>query len=56
MQLRRIHLAIVNTYRIISFRCSVGVGSYTLNLAEVFLTFIYIIIIFTWSFIRSEFF
>lgn len=54
LQLRRLPLAFVNAYRIVSFRCTVGVGSYTLNFAEVFLTATYIIIIFTWAFVHSE--
>jgi ferric-chelate reductase len=53
-QFRRLLLAFVNTYRIIAFRCTVGVGSYTLNFAEVFVTAMYIIVVFTWSFVRSK--
>lgn len=54
IHLRRFPLAFLNAYRIIAFRCTVSVGSYTLNFAEVFLTATYIIVIFMWSFVRSE--
>lgn len=54
---RRIPLAILNTYRVIAFRWTLNIKigqTYTLNLAEVFLTIVYIIAIFTWTFINSE--
>jgi hypothetical protein len=56
--LRHIPLAIVNTYRIIVVRWAVQINvgtSYTLNIAEMALTFAYIIAIFTWTFINSTF-
>ncbi|THH14579.1 hypothetical protein EW146_g5768 [Bondarzewia mesenterica] len=52
---RRLHLALVNACRIIAFRCSISVGkSFSLNLAEVFMTATYITIMLTWSFINSK--
>lgn len=51
---RRFPLALLNAYRIIAFRWPVGIGSYTVNLAEAFLTVTYIVIIFTWTFVNSE--
>lgn len=54
LSLRRLPLALVNAYRIAAFRCTVSIGSYTLNFAEVFLTVTYIVIIFTWSFVNSK--
>lgn len=53
LSLSRLPVAIINTYRIIAFRCNVGLGSYTLNLAEVFLTVGYIVMIFGLAFFNS---
>ncbi|KAK0443404.1 ferric reductase NAD binding domain-containing protein [Desarmillaria tabescens] len=53
IQLSRLPLALVNYWRVLSFRVHIGVGSYTLNLAEVFLTCAYIVALFTWEFINS---
>ncbi|KAK0199621.1 ferric reductase NAD binding domain-containing protein [Desarmillaria ectypa] len=53
IQLSRLPLALVNYWRVLSFRVNIGVGSYTLNLAEVFLTCAYIVALFTWEFINS---
>ncbi|KAI9057704.1 iron reductase [Trametes sanguinea] len=51
---RRIPLAIVNAYRVVAFRYTLHFGrSYTLNLAEVFVTCAYIIAIFTWEFANT---
>ncbi|KAH9896466.1 iron reductase [Cubamyces lactineus] len=51
---RRIPLALVNAYRVIAFRCTLQIGqSYTLNLAEVFVTCAYIVAIFTWEFVNT---
>lgn len=53
---RRIPLGLVNAYRVISFRWTLEFGnSYTLNMAEVFVTMSYIILIFVWAFINSKF-
>ena len=47
--------AIVNLYRVVAFRWTLEVGqSYTLNLAEVFVTCGYIVALFTWEFVNSE--
>lgn len=51
--LSRIPLAIVNLYRVVAFRSTVGIGSYTLNLAEVFCTVAYIVALFTWELVNS---
>ncbi|KAG2072141.1 hypothetical protein BDR04DRAFT_1014106 [Suillus decipiens] len=51
---RRVPLGLVNAYRVISFRCTLEFGkSYTLNLAEVFVTMAYIIFLFVWAFINT---
>ncbi|EMD32363.1 hypothetical protein CERSUDRAFT_118730 [Gelatoporia subvermispora B] len=51
---RRLPLALVNLYRVVAFRCTLQIGSsYTLNLAEVFLTCAYIVALFTWNFINT---
>ncbi|KZT06684.1 iron reductase [Laetiporus sulphureus 93-53] len=51
---RRIPSAIVNAYRVIAFRWTLGFGSsYTLNLAEVFVTCAYIIALFIWEFVNT---
>lgn len=50
---RRAPLALVNTLRIIAFRWTIDLGSYSLNLTEVALTCVYIIALFTWTFINS---
>lgn len=57
VSLRRIPSAIVNAFRVLAFRCTIHMGSsYSLNLAEVTLTFMYIIALFTWTFINSTLF
>ncbi|KAK0471162.1 iron reductase, partial [Armillaria novae-zelandiae] len=53
IRLSRLPLALVNYWRVISYRVNIGIGSYTLNLAEVFLTCAYIVALFTWEFINS---
>lgn len=53
LSLRRFPVAIVNTYRIVAFRCTFGIGSYKLNLAEVFLTAAYIVMLFALTFLNS---
>lgn len=55
---RRLPLAILNAYRVAAFRWTVDIKmgqKFTLNLAEVFFTTVYIIAIFTWTFINSKF-
>ncbi|KAG1870821.1 ferric reductase NAD binding domain-containing protein [Suillus subluteus] len=50
----RIPLGLVNAYRVISFRWTLEFGkSYTLNMAEVFVTMAYIIFLFVWAFINT---
>ncbi|KAH9944667.1 iron reductase [Amylocystis lapponica] len=52
--LRRLPLAIANAYRVFAFRWTLQVGeSYTLNMAEVFVTCAYIIALFVWAFINT---
>ncbi|KAI0320573.1 ferric reductase NAD binding domain-containing protein [Amylostereum chailletii] len=47
---RRLPLAAVNAWRVIAFRSHVRIGhSYSLNLAEVFMTATYITILFVWT-------
>ncbi|KAI0916552.1 hypothetical protein AcV5_003008 [Taiwanofungus camphoratus] len=54
ISLRRIPSAIANAYRVIAFRWTLQIGnSYTLNMAEVFVTCAYIIAIFVWEFINT---
>lgn len=53
VSLRRFPVAVVNTYRIVAFRCTVGIGSYKLNLAEVLLTAAYIVMLFALTFLNS---
>ncbi|KAG2138486.1 ferric reductase NAD binding domain-containing protein [Suillus clintonianus] len=51
---RRIPLGLVNAYRVISFRWTLEFGkTYTLNMAEVFVTIAYIIFLFLWAFINT---
>ena len=50
---RRIPEAIAGVYRVVAFRWTITFGgAYTLNLAEVLVTCVYIIALFTWNFIR----
>ncbi|KZT23202.1 iron reductase [Neolentinus lepideus HHB14362 ss-1] len=50
LSLTRIPLALINLYRVIAFRCTLQIGSsYSLCLADVFLTCTYIAIIFGWA-------
>ncbi|KAI8973096.1 iron reductase [Trametes punicea] len=52
--LRRVPIAMVNAFRVAAFRYTLEIGeSYTLNLAEVFVTCVYIIAIFTWEFVNT---
>lgn len=58
LHIRRIPLAVVNTCRIIALRWTFNISigrSYTLNLAEVFFTVVYIIALFTLTFVNSWF-
>jgi len=55
INLLRLPHALVDTFRAISFRWTISIGrSYTLNLAEVVFTAIYISICFAWTLINSE--
>ncbi|KAG1870842.1 ferric reductase NAD binding domain-containing protein, partial [Suillus subluteus] len=52
--LRRIPLAIINFYRVVAFRWTLEIGqSYTLNMAEVFVTVAYIALLLIYAFINS---
>ncbi|KAI9573036.1 FAD-binding domain-containing protein [Boletus coccyginus] len=44
-------LAIVNSYRVLAFRTTVGFGSYVFNLAELFATVAYVALLTVWTFI-----
>ncbi|KAI0644003.1 iron reductase [Trametes meyenii] len=51
---RRLPLAALNAYRVIAFRWTLNIGQYlTLNFAEVLVTCVYIIAIFTWGFVNT---
>ncbi|KAH9855455.1 iron reductase [Lenzites betulinus] len=51
---RNIPLTLVNAYRVVAFRWTLQIGqSYTLNLAEVFITVGYIVALFTWEFVNT---
>ena len=53
---RNIPSAIVNAYRVIAFRWTLNIGDeYTLNMAEVVITCLYIVALFTWEFYNSEY-
>ncbi|KAH7924967.1 hypothetical protein BV22DRAFT_1065836 [Leucogyrophana mollusca] len=53
--LRRLPLAITNAYRVIAFRWTLEIGkSYTLNIAEVFVTVAYIIFLYVWAFMNTK--
>ncbi|KAF8838191.1 hypothetical protein BDN67DRAFT_971947 [Paxillus ammoniavirescens] len=47
-------LAVVNFYRTVAFRTTIGIGSYIFNLAEVFATLAYIALLLVWTFIISS--
>ncbi|KAG2138473.1 ferric reductase NAD binding domain-containing protein [Suillus clintonianus] len=52
--LRRIPLAVINFYRVVAFRWTLEIGkSYTLNMAEVFVTVAYITLLLIYSFINT---
>ncbi|KAG2359762.1 ferric reductase NAD binding domain-containing protein [Suillus spraguei] len=52
--LRRIPLAIINFYRVVAFRWTIEIGqSYTLNIAEVFVTVAYIALLLIHAFINT---
>lgn len=54
--LRKFPTAVVNGYRVMAFRWTIDFGrGYVLNVAEVVLTIIYIVALFTWSFINSTY-
>jgi ferric-chelate reductase len=52
ISLSRIPVAAVNVFRVLAFRTSVGFGGYTLNLAEVAVTILYMGGLFTWTFVN----
>lgn len=53
--LRRIPLAVINFYRVVAFRWTLEIGqSYTLNMAEVFVTVAYIALLLIYAFINSK--
>ncbi|KAI0316314.1 ferric reductase NAD binding domain-containing protein [Amylostereum chailletii] len=52
---RRLPLAVVNAWRIVAFRSHIRIGSsYSLNLAEIFMTATYITILFVWTLHNSD--
>lgn len=53
---RRIPLALINFYRVVAFRWTLEIGqSYTLNMAEVFVTVAYIVLLLIYAFINSKY-
>ena len=55
VQYSRLPAAMLNAFRAIAFRWTVPISnSYTLNLAEVFLTAAYITVLFTWSLVNCK--
>ena len=55
VQYSRLPAAVLNAFRAIAFRWTVPISnSYTLNLAEVFLTAAYIAVLFTWSLVNCK--
>lgn len=46
-------LAVVNAYRVLVFRTTIGFRSYVFNLAEVFATVAYVALLIVWTFIIS---
>ncbi|KAJ4488390.1 ferric reductase NAD binding domain-containing protein [Lentinula aciculospora] len=53
MNIRNLPLALVNCYRVVAFRFTFDFGSYSLNLAEILLTMMYMAALFTWTFINT---
>ena len=52
---RRIPLGLANAYRVVAFRWTLEIGnSYSLSVAEVFVTMLYIVFLFVWAFINSK--
>ncbi|KAF9233766.1 FAD-binding domain-containing protein [Melanogaster broomeanus] len=47
-------LAVVNSYRTVAFRTTVGVGSYIFNMAEVFAALAYVALLFIWTYLISS--
>ena len=53
IHIQRLPVALMHTFRVIAFRWTISLGdSYTLNLAEVFMTAGYIAILFAWTFVN----
>ena len=53
IQYRRLPAAMLNAFRAIAFRWTIPIGNtYTLNLAEVFLTAAYIALVFAWTLVN----
>ncbi|OAX32318.1 hypothetical protein K503DRAFT_702225, partial [Rhizopogon vinicolor AM-OR11-026] len=52
--LRRIPFAFINIYRVVAFRWTLEIGqTYTLNIAEIFVTLGYIALLYTYTFINT---
>ncbi|KAH7903964.1 hypothetical protein BJ138DRAFT_1073787 [Hygrophoropsis aurantiaca] len=51
---KRLPLALVNAYRVVAFRWTLNIGqSYTLSVAEVFISIGYIVLLLVWTFINT---
>ncbi|KAI0055563.1 hypothetical protein BV25DRAFT_166890 [Artomyces pyxidatus] len=54
LPLRRLPLALVNAWRVVAFRSVIDLGrGYSINVAELFLTATYIVILLTWTLINT---
>ena len=52
---RRLPVAVMHTFRAFAFRSTVSIGrSYTLNVAELFMTAAYAAILFSWGLVNSK--
>jgi hypothetical protein len=55
IHIRRLPTALVHTFRVIAFRWTISLGdSFTLNLAELFMTAGYIAILFSWALVNCK--
>lgn len=48
-------LAVINFYRVLAFRTTIGFRAYVFNLAELFITVAYLALLLAWTFIISNF-
>ncbi|KIK57839.1 hypothetical protein GYMLUDRAFT_46056 [Collybiopsis luxurians FD-317 M1] len=53
LRFRNLPLAVINFYRVVAFRLTLNFNSFSLNLAEMVLTMMYIAALFTWTLINT---